>query len=376
MTPTHDTAAVVMVGPGGPSSIEQFVASAQRAAARDLVDLLRAEGIAPVIVAAPPGDWLPPQEDVIYDADAPGEPFHFGRRLAAIIARYELNQVYYFGGASAPLLDGEMVNMLAGMLNARSHLPVALTNNRHSSDWVGFTQARTVHETLLTVDRDNSLAWLLEHEADYDVRVLAALRPGVSMDIDTPTDLAVLAMHPECRPHLADLLAGDAAAPLRRIPLARVIDVAATPERQLAIIGRVAPLAWQALSKATHIWIRVFSEERGMVASGRVARGEAGSLLGLMMDRSGPAAFFEDLAGFADAAIIDSRVLMAHRGLWPAAAERFASDTFDVQAVQEPWLREFTAAAKEAPMPVVLGGHGLVSGGLYAMAEILKNLPR
>lgn len=372
----NTTAAVVMVGPGGPSPLEQLVIRAQRAAALDLIGLLREEGIVPVIVASPQGDrWLTPREDVIHDEDpprAPGEPFHFGRRLADIVTRYGLDLALYFGGASAPLLDGEMVRMLVGMLDARRHLLVALTNNRHSSDWVGFTQAQAARDTLVEVDRDNSLAWLLEHRADYDVRVLAALRPSASMDIDTPTDLAVLALHPDIRPHLAEVLRSDAAAPVQRIQLPAVLNIAAQEARQLAIIGRVAPLAWQAISKVTRIWIRVFSEERGMAASGRLARGEARSLLGLMVDRGGPERFFADLAGMADAALIDSRVLMAHRGLWPGAAERFASDTFDVDAVQDPWLRAFTAAAAEAPIPVVLGGHGLVSGGLYALAEILK----
>ncbi|MBN1285575.1 MAG: hypothetical protein JXB47_09265 [Anaerolineae bacterium] len=377
------TAAVIMVGPGGDSPLEQLVVKAQRAAALDLIDLLDEEDIAPIIVAAPAlshhsqengagaSSWLPKRANVIRDDDPPGAPFHFGRRLADIVTRYGLDQVFYFGGASGPLLQGEMVRVLRRLLDMKRHSPVALTNNRHSSDWVGFTQAQSARGVLAEVDRDNSLAWLLEQEADYDVRVLAALHPSASMDIDTPTDLAVLALHPQTRPHLAGVLQSDIAAPLRRIPLAEVLDIAATSEKQLAIIGRVAPLAWQAFSKATRIWIRVFSEERGMVASGRAARGEARSLLGLMVDRGGPEAFFTDLASLADAAIIDSRVLMSHRGLWPGAAERFASDGFEVGAVQDEWLRAFTRAAVEAPIPVVLGGHGLVSGGLYALAEIL-----
>ncbi|MCZ7544767.1 MAG: hypothetical protein M5R40_15160 [Anaerolineae bacterium] len=177
---------------------------------------------------------------------------------------------------------------------------------------------------------------------------------------------------PDLKPRLAALLHSAAAAPVRRIPLAAVLAVAAREASQLAIIGRVAPLAWHALSQATRIWIRVFSEERGMVASGRVARGEVRSLLGAVIARDGPEAFFALLAELADAAIIDSRVLMAHQGRWPGPADRFASDTFDCAAIADPWLRAFTAAAASAPLPVALGGHGLVSGGLYTLAEILE----
>ncbi len=364
--------AVVMVGPGGASQPEQLVGRARRAAALDLIDLLRDEGIGPIIVAAPGGSWPPARQGVIRDDDPSGETFHFGRRLADIVRRHRLDTVLYFGGGSAPLLDGEMVRILAGMLRSRRHLPVALTNNRHSSDWVGFTQAQTALDTLVEVESDNSLAWLLEHEAGYDVRVLAALRPSTSMDIDTPADLAILAQYPQLMPYLNGLLQSDAAVPLQRMQLPAVLNLLTQEARQLAIVGRVSPHAWQALSKATRIWIRVFSEERGMKASGRLAHGEVRSMLGLMMDRGGPEAFFADLAGMVDAAIIDSRVFMAHRGLWPAAAERFASDMFDIDAVQDAWLRAFTEAAMKAPIPVVLGGHGLVSGGLYVLAEIVK----
>ena len=364
--------AVIMVGPGGRSPLEQLVSAAQRAAALDLIDTLSVAGIGKIIVAAPAGDWLPARPGLIRDDDPPGEPFHFGRRLAGIITGHNLDQVLYFGGASAPLFPGDMVDLLCGLLHSRRDEPVALTNNRHSSDWVGFTQAQRALDILADVDRDNGLAWLLENRADYDVRVLAALRPSAGMDIDTPTDLAVLALHPELKPRLAAVLSSELAAPIRRIPLGAVVEIAAREESQLVLIGRVAPLAWQALNQATRIWIRVYSEERGMVASGRVKRGEVRSLPGMVLERDGPAAFFATLAALGDAAIIDSRVLMAHHGYWPGPADRFASDTFDVEAIQDPWLRDFTAAAARAPIPVVLGGHGLVSGGLYTLAEILK----
>ena len=34
-----------------------------------------------------------------------------------------------------------------------------------------------------------------------------------------------------------------------------------------------------------------------------------------------------------------------------------------------PFLRDFTRAAVEAPIPVLLGGHSLMSGGLMALNE-------
>ena len=78
----------------------------------------------------------------------------------------------------------------------------------------------------------------------------------------------------------------------------------------------------------------------------------------------------------ADAAVIDSRVLMAHRfgpgeTAWPAAEDRFASDLLLWPAVADPWLRAFTAsaAAPATSAPILLGGHTLVNGGLRLLAQ-------
>ena len=40
-------------------------------------------------------------------------------------------------------------------------------------------------------------------------------------------------------------------------------------------------------------------------------------------------------------------------------------------AIIDPWLCEFTQAASQAPIPIILGGHSAVAGGLYVLSEIL-----
>jgi hypothetical protein len=37
--------------------------------------------------------------------------------------------------------------------------------------------------------------------------------------------------------------------------------------------------------------------------------------------------------------------------------------------ISDPWLREFTEAAIEAPIPVVLGGSSLVTSGVQLLSE-------
>jgi hypothetical protein len=107
-----------------------------------------------------------------------------------------------------------------------------------------------------------------------------------------------------------------------------------------------------------------------MEADGRAAAGQARSLLGYYLEEVGVVRFFETLAELGDAAIIDSRVLLAHLRIDPSREERFLSDLGRWRDIGEPALREFTQAAVEAAIPVLLGGHALVSGGLMALNEL------
>lgn len=108
-----------------------------------------------------------------------------------------------------------------------------------------------------------------------------------------------------------------------------------------------------------------------MVASERAERGEVRSLVERVLAILGPERFFDELGQVVDAAIIDSRVLMAASGHYPGDADRFASDLYLVDEIADPWVRAFTSAAAGAPIPVLLGGHGVVAGGLYALADIV-----
>ena len=49
--------------------------------------------------------------------------------------------------------------------------------------------------------------------------------------------------------------------------------------------------------------------------------------------------------------------------------DRFLSDLGEADAISEPFLRDFTRSALSATIPVLLGGHSLMSGGLMALNE-------
>jgi hypothetical protein len=365
--------AVIMIGAGGQTPQEQLFHQAVQAATLDLLDILYAQGVQPIVLAGPDLAWVPENLDVVRDLDQ--DSFHFGQRLAALIEQYHLSPVMYFGAGSTPLLSQDLVDLMHGMLlqseyGQGTQIPthIALTNNLHSSDWLGISHTRDALAIVRQAKRDNSLAWMLQQNWEFDVRVLSGVRPATSMDLDTPADLAIVRHHRACPPHLAEALRDPI---LNRIPIEAVINTIQRSGSRAALIGRVAPLAWQALSKATECWIRVYSEERGMVASERIDRGEVQSLMARLLELVGPDGFFEELGRLVDVALIDTRVLMAAAGHYPSNADRFASDLFLVDEVTDSWLRQFTAAAARSPIPVLLGGHGVVAGGLYALAEIV-----
>jgi hypothetical protein len=141
---------------------------------------------------------------------------------------------------------------------------------------------------------------------------------------------------------------------------------------ELFVAGRVPATTITYLETETACRVRATVEERGMRAA-RDARPR--SLLADWAERHGPADLVRELASLADAVVLDTRVLMASRAgssdasAWPPEEDRFASDFGDAARIGTPWLRELTEAAASASVPVLLGGHALVSDGLRILVE-------
>lgn len=62
-------------------------------------------------------------------------------------------------------------------------------------------------------------------------------------------------------------------------------------------------------------------------------------------------------------------MLFNHLRIVPSASDRFYSDLLRVDEIADPTVREFTRAAANAKIPVLLGGHSLVAGGLWALID-------
>ena len=252
---------------------------------------------------------------------------------------------------------------------------VVLANNFYSSDFVAFTPGAAL-DRIDPPDVDNNLAFLLNHRAGL-LNVPVPREAGTQMDIDTPTDLVILALHPGVGPHTRALL-GDGAFVSESESclktLNRLLQVIVDPAREVLIAGRVGAQAWSLVESGFACRTRVVSEERGMRASGRDARGEVRSILGHCLQAVGIKRFFGVLGEMTDGAIVDSRVLFEHFGLKPAPSDRFYSDLLAPEKISDPLVRDLTEAAASASIPVILGGHSLVAGDLWALVEVASRL--
>ena len=113
-------------------------------------------------------------------------------------------------------------------------------------------------------------------------------------------------------------------------------------------------------------------QERGMRAAGRLGAGQVRSLLNDHLHAVGVSRFMDDLCSMADAMLWDTRVLWAANGVWPSEEDRYAADLGLVDIIGDPFVREFTQAVLDAPIPIVTGGHALVSGGLWALLDSIS----
>jgi hypothetical protein len=253
-----------------------------------------------------------------------------------------------------------------------------VSNNLFSADLVAFYPSSAL-ERIDLPENDNDLAWLLHYRAGLPyaptIKSLAT-----HFDIDTPTDLATLRqatlsapLDRSLGPHLAGFLQRIPGELPALVPIVeRAYAAMATRRAQIFLAGRISSWTWRRLEINLPSQTRILSEERGMLASGRQERGEARSLLGLYADLAGIGGLIEALETTSDAAFLDTRVLLAHRNLAANRSDRFASDALKAQEVTTPWIRELTEAAASSKIPVVLGGHSLISGGVWALAERVR----
>ncbi|MCR3923111.1 MAG: hypothetical protein NUK65_11465 [Firmicutes bacterium] len=357
---------IIFEGNDAKSPVEEILLSVRHAALQDnLEKLLKIPEIDRIILSTNQEQFLAlaRESKVLVEVNTmPPAEFLFGEELIALIDRYHVRTVLCMGGAAVPLIEVSELRSLCQQVLAKEQCYV--TNNVQSADIIAFNPA-TVLKKYPAPTTDNSLALLLRYDAHFE-QILLPVTLGTQFDIDTPTDLRVLAASPFGGPQLRSIL-DELALPLQSIT--RMKEVLAGHYPEVAMIGRIGAPVIARINQNLKVRLRIFSEERGMKSLGRLERNEVVSLLGFWLDEIGPERFFSFLAQTATAALIDTRVLFAHRKTVLSDADRFYSDLGAYEKIEDPFVKEFTRAAQDCDIPVVLGGHSLVTGGVLAFIQ-------
>jgi CTP:molybdopterin cytidylyltransferase MocA len=276
--------------------------------------------------------------------------------------------VIVFGSGAVPLMNARDASRLVQA--AGSGEAAALTNNRYSSDICAVGNA-AVLRSLPSLPSDNGLPRWLEERAGLTVGELPG-RDRMAMDIDTPLDAALVALSSRAPGWFSRAVADAGWSVPRREEIKRLAD---NPHAELLVFGRSSARTLRWLERDVRCRVRFLAEERGLRASSPLAiaastgdaldRRPPRSTLGLLLDQRGPGALAEIVGELADGAVIDSRVLLAHRigsdeAGWPPAGDRYASDLLLPDEIRDPWLRDLTSAAAGATQPILLGAHTLV----------------
>ena len=327
----------------------------------------------------------------------PPDGISFGARLRGLAAEAlsaGAAGLVVLGSGAIPLATAR--DRRAFVAAAGRLVPGALANNVYSADVVAICGATLLRELrdLPDLPADNALPrWLAEVDG-VPVSGLGRWRLGI--DLDSPLDLLLAGRAvDDARLRMAGL---DIQPVGER--LGRVRAILADRRAELVVAGRTSAGTLRALERGAACRVRALVEERGMRAASTLALGAAGggpgggsadagslpaswpivavrrpprSTLGMLVDRDGPEALGRLLAELGDGAVVDTRVLMAHRSGadeagWPPAEDRFAADLLLPDRIADPWLRALITGLRDAPIPVLAGGHTLVGPGMRLLA--------
>jgi len=323
----------------------------------------------------------------------PPDGLSFGERLGAAIRA--------LGGEGGAIVMGSGSIPLARPADLRRFVEVAagpagraVANNFYSADVVAVSRAADLAD-LPPLPADNAVPRWLKERAGVAVRDLRA-RWRLGVDVDTPLDLIVIGAAGGAAGGVAPFgaaggtpfgasagVAGHGTAPLIGERLAALSEILSNRRAELLVAGRISSTTLRWLESGVACRVRALVEERGLRAATRLAQSgpttelrPPRSVLGELLDRDGPESLAATVGRLADAALIDTRVLLAHRHgaeerAWPPAEDRFASDLLMAESIGDPWLRALTESAATSPAdrPILLGGHTLVNGGLRLLAQ-------
>lgn len=303
---------------------------------------------------------------IISSAVPPGDKFSFGKALVDLVKKYFLKSIFYLGAGAGVLLEEEEIDWIAKRIVEKKDLIIA--NNFYSSDFFAFTPAEAVFKVRNLPAEDNPLAYLLKEEAGLkNQRVKPSV--GTFLDIDSTIDLVILSKFSKKGRHISKELKREDRLEAK---IEEALKMFGDYGAEIFLAGRVGSHIYSHLTKNLKCRFRVFSEECGMKAWGRERSGKVYSYLGRLIEEIGIKTFFKEISCTSSAAFIDSRVIFSHFKERVSRSDRFYSDLGRTEKIKNEFAKRLTHLANESSIPVFLGGHSLLSGGLYVLTEIFK----
>jgi hypothetical protein len=360
--------AVIFEGGNPITQIEQDMVLLRRAMVLDNIEKFKqAKEIDKIIIATNYPEFrdrLLKDKNLIVDYD--DGDFNLGKRLSEIIEKNSLEAVFYLGGAAGPLITVEEIDSFAKQVVESPN--TVMTNNVQSSDILVFSPAHAINDIHVFPVKDNPLGNLLR-DAGLK-KVLMPHSTGIHFDIDTPTDMLILSLNPKIGENVKQVFKE---LNYNSEHLIRAKHYLALPYADVILSGRIGSPVITQVNTMIRCRLRVYSEERGMKYLKREENEKVKSLVAKMMEVMGTEEFLNYLGQIAHVAFIDTRIIFAHHKWHLVENDRFYSDLLMPEMIEHEETRKLTEAVMAAPIPVVLGGHSLVAGGMWSLIETLHH---
>ena len=236
----------------------------------------------------------------------PPDDTPFGARLRDLVAEVGDGGLVVLGSGAIPLATA--ADRRALVAAAAGDAPAALANNRYSADVVAIARARErVSPTCPISPTDNALPRWLAETGRRPGRRTCARRWRLGVDIDGPLDLVLLGgrwarMARRATTGLASSDRLDAVRAVAGDPAAELLVAGRTSSAATALAGAARPPRGPGHSSRSAACARPLpASDRRRPCSGRSSSG------------TGRRRSATHLARLADAAVLDTRVLLAHR---------------------------------------------------------------
>ena len=114
--------------------------------------------------------------------------------------------------------------------------------------------------------------------------------------------------------------------------------------------------------------IRFLSEERGLKIRGKASS----SLLKYFFKSENFDNLFKFFENIFDGVIFDTRIIFSLFAGEYEQEDVYLSDMKIWQKIKNPFIKFFTKKIAESKIPIILGGHSVVNGGLMALSNLVR----